>query len=222
MGSRPARPAVAAVALACLVVAASGGAAAHATALFGSRELAVDAGGSVEVPVVFHNVDSAEFRLEGPDGFRLTGTLRNGGGVRATLALDTAAVGRGDAGAALGASGGRVTGVAVEGASGALPAGEYDVSLVVREVTVDRGTLTVRAPATTGGATDASVDAGTAPARTGTPGTTAPPATGAPGTGAAASTAGSTTAGGSGVGPVAGVASLAAVAVAAWVAVRAQ
>lgn len=158
MASASVRSAVAVAALACLLVVASAGAAAHATALFGSRELAVDAGGSVDVDVVFHNADRTTVRLAGPDGFTLTGTVRNtGGGSAVTITLDTGAAARGDGRAAIRVSGGTLVGATVENApTGGLPPGEYETSLRVRGVTVDRGTLVVRESAATGTAGTAS------------------------------------------------------------------
>lgn len=132
------------LAVALLLVAASGVAAGHAAALFTARDLSVGAEGSVDVGLTFHNVDRTEFRLAGPDGFRLTAGVRNGGDAGATLTLDAAAAGRGDADAAVSVAGATLRDASVEGApGGALPAGTYRMTLVTRGITVDRGTLTV-------------------------------------------------------------------------------
>lgn len=207
MAPPPTRTAATAVALACLLVAASGGAAGHAAALFDDRDLAVDAGDSVDVGIVFHNVDTAEFRLEGPDGFRLTGSVRNTGDASATLTLDTAAAGHGDARAALRAAGAEMTGanVVTTGADGALPPGEYDMTLLTQGIAVDRGSLIVNATPTATPAAET-----TDGARTATAGAT----TAAPGTVAETSTA-TTTTGGAGFGPLIAVAGIAPLALAA-------
>lgn len=206
MAPPPTRAAATAVALACLLVAASGGAAGHAAALFDDRDLAVDAGDSVDVGLVFHNVDSAEFRLEGPDGFRLTGSVRNTGDASATLTLDTGAAGRGDARAALRVSGGEMTGanIVTTGADGALPAGEYDTTLVTQGITVDRGSLIVNAAPTATPAAGTTDGAGTA-----TVGTTTP----TPVTAAETSTPTATTTTGAGFGPLIAVAGIAPLAI---------
>ncbi|ESP88650.1 hypothetical protein [Candidatus Halobonum tyrrellensis] len=204
-------------AVALLLVAASGVAAGHAAVLFTARDLSVDAEGSVDVGVTFHDVDRVEFRLEGPDGFRLSASVENGGDAGATLELDAAAAGRGDAGAAVSVAGATLRDASVEGApGGALPAGTYRMTLVTRGITVDRGTLTVERRVTP---TDAPTpdpsgadDPGDAPTGTATAADTTANATAAGATTADSGgvTLGTTATGGPGPGPLGALVAVAA------------
>ncbi|QLG60631.1 DUF7827 domain-containing protein [Halorarum salinum] len=172
--ARPFRPALA---VACLLAGAVGVAAAHPIVLLEDRSLEAESGGTVEVPLAFHDVDRATLTVSDGDGFELAATVvdsdRDGS---VTVALDTAAVGRGNATAALSAEGGAVRNATVEDpAGGALPPGEYTVTVAPPNGGRDEGTLRVTSVERTGAsAGSTSSDEGptetatTAPASTGT------------------------------------------------------
>lgn len=186
MSSPSARPLHRAVAVAFLLAAGAGVAAAHPIVILEDRSLSVESGGSVEIPLRFHDADRATLTVTGEDGVELEATVvdadRDGS---VTVTLDAAATGTGNATGALSASDDTVRNVTIRGVSGdRLNRGEYTVTVEPPNGGRDEGTLRITPgestatplePESTGGTQDGGTGAAATPA---TAATATPPSAG--------------------------------------------
>lgn len=179
MSSPSARPLLRAVAVTCLLAGTAGVAAAHPIVLLEDRSLSVDSGGSVEIPLRFHDADRATLTVTGEDGVELEATVVDpdrDGAVRITL--DAAAAGAGNATGSLSASGGAVRNATVRGSSGGgLNRGEYTVTVAPPNGGRDEGTLRVASGESTATPTGTESTAGPPDGPTTTDPTATPTAT---------------------------------------------